>query len=133
MVALPQAESNTEIPEEYSSVPVPVEYAAPELTLKNLQGKTESLTDYEGQVVLVNLWATWCPPCKEELPVLQAYYEDHAEEGFVIIGVEDGEPVEQVEDFIKTTDVNYPIWIDLERATEIAFMTFNLPSSFVID
>ncbi|OQY31827.1 MAG: hypothetical protein B6I38_05295 [Anaerolineaceae bacterium 4572_5.1] len=128
MIALPQ-----EAPEEYSSVPVPVEYPAPELTLENLQGETESLADYRGQVVLVNLWATWCPPCKAELPVLQSYYEDHVVEGFSIIGINFGESHDEVDAFIKTTDLTYPIWIDIESASGLAFNSFSLPSSFVID
>lgn len=119
--------------EEFSSVPMPVEYPAPELDLVTMQGDAVSLTDYLGQVVLLNLWATWCPPCKEELPVLEAYYKAHKDEGFVVIGVEDGQPVKEVEAYIKTTDVSYPIWIDHEYATEIAFSAFSLPSSFVID
>lgn len=92
-----------------------------------------TLSDFRGKIVLLNLWATWCPPCKEELPVLEAYYKNHRDEGFVIIGVEDGQPVEEVEAYIKTTGVTYPIWIDHEYATEIAFSAFSLPSSFVID
>ncbi|NOZ00199.1 MAG: redoxin domain-containing protein [Chloroflexi bacterium] len=122
-----------DVPNDGSSVPAPVEYPAPELTLTDLTGSETSLADYQGQVVLVNLWATWCPPCKAELPILQAYYEKHAREGFVIIGIEDGEPSDEVAAFIKTRDLTYPIWIDQEGKTEIAFMTFTLPSSYVID
>lgn len=132
--ALPKEGINNFIQqEEYSSIPMPVEYPAPELELVTMQGDAVSLADYRGQVVLLNLWATWCPPCKEELPVLEAYYKNHRDEGFVIIGVEDGQPVEEVEAYIKTTGVTYPIWIDHEYATEIAFSAFSLPSSFVID
>ncbi len=116
-----------------SSVPVPVEYDVPKLALANLSGKPESLEDYEGQVVLVNLWATWCPPCKAELPVLQAYYEDHVAEGFVILGVDSQEKPEAVEKYITTTDVTYPIWIDEKGEAGKAFNTFTLPASFVID
>jgi len=134
LLALPDEGTNGLFPsEEYSSVPMPVEYPAPELNLVTMQGDAVSLADYRGQVVLLNLWATWCPPCKKELPVLEAYYKTHKDEGFVIIGVEDGQPVEEVEAYIKTTDVSYPIWIDHEYATEVAFSAFNLPSSFVID
>ena len=60
---------------DFSTVPVQVNFAAPELTLTDSQGVTHSLADYRGQVVLVNLWATWCPPCKEEMPALQALYK----------------------------------------------------------
>ncbi len=129
----PTSANVSDAPNDGSSVPAPVEYPAPELTLTDLTGSETSLADYQGQVVLVNLWATWCPPCKAELPILQAYYEKHAKEGFVIIGIEDGEPSDDVAAFIKTRDLTYPIWIDQEGKTEIAFMTFTLPSSYVID
>ena len=75
-----------------SVIPVEVNYAAPELSLQNVNGETESLTDYRDKVVLVNNWATWCPPCKAEIPTLEEYYKAHSAEGFVIIGIEAGEP-----------------------------------------
>ena len=121
------------VPDEYSSVPASVEYDAPELTLPNLAGEEESLSDYEGQIVLVNLWATWCPPCKEELPVLQQYYEDHEDDGFVILGIDDGESEETVSNFLKSSNLTYPIWLDEIGESELAFNTYSLPSSYVID
>ncbi|HJS18028.1 MAG TPA: TlpA disulfide reductase family protein, partial [Anaerolineales bacterium] len=74
-----------------SAVPVKVDYPAPELILTDLAGNASSLADYHGQVVLVNLWATWCPPCKEEMPALESYYRRHVDEGLVIIAVNDGD------------------------------------------
>ena len=119
--------------EEYSSIPVPVEYEAPDLTLENLAGDAESLAGYEGQVVLVNLWATWCPPCKAELPVLQGYYEKHVDDGFVIIGIDFGEPADQVAPFVERARLTYPIWIDEGQESGLAFNSYSLPASFVID
>jgi thiol-disulfide isomerase/thioredoxin len=63
--------------QDFSTVPVQVNYPAPELTLTDLAGNTVSLNDHLGSVVLVNLWATWCPPCKEEMPTLQTFYEKY--------------------------------------------------------
>jgi len=130
---MPKADAVASAEEEYSSVPMPVEYDAPELALENLAGEPESLTDYHGQVVLVNLWATWCPPCKAELPILQEYYEDHLAEGFVILGIDSQEKPETVETYITTTDVSYPIWIDEAGEAGKAFSSYSLPTSFVID
>jgi peroxiredoxin len=116
------------------TVPVEVNYAAPELTLFALDGKEYSLDDYHGQVVLVNLWATWCPPCKAEMPTLKAYYEAHQGNGFVTIAVNDGDPEEAVKTFAQEYGLTFPIWLDpTYQATDHAFKTRNLPSSFVID
>jgi thiol-disulfide isomerase/thioredoxin len=116
-----------------SVIPAEVNYAAPELSLQNVNGDTESLTDYRDKVVLVNNWATWCPPCKAEIPTLEAYYKAHSEEGFVIIGIEAGEPQSEVLGFVKGAGITYPIWIDLENASLRAFGSSGLPNSFVID
>ncbi|HSQ40546.1 MAG TPA: TlpA disulfide reductase family protein, partial [Anaerolineales bacterium] len=88
---IPQKENSAPLPQEPSSIPAEVNYPAPELALENLNGGTESLADFLGKVTLVNNWATWCPPCKAELPTLVAFYNEHAAEGFVIIGIEAGE------------------------------------------
>ena len=116
------------------AVPASVNYAAPELTLTDLQGETHSLADYRGQVVLVNLWATWCPPCKDEMPAFQAFYEKYNNQGFTIIAINDGDPTQDVLQFVKDYRLTFPVWLDPTYiATEQAFKTMNLPSSFVID
>ena len=79
-----------------SAIPARVDSPAPALSLTDLQGQPVSLADYQGQVVLVNNWATWCPPCKAEMPVLKAYYEDHRRQKFVIIGIEAGESASEL-------------------------------------
>lgn len=117
-----------------SVVPAKVNYPSPELTLTDIDGITRSLTDYRGQVVLVNLWATWCPPCKEEMPALQAYHDKHHDKGFSIIAINDGDPTPDVIQFVKDYRLTFPVWLDPTYiATERAFKTLNLPSSFVID
>jgi cytochrome c biogenesis protein CcmG/thiol:disulfide interchange protein DsbE len=117
-----------------SAVPVQVNFTAPELTLTDAQGVSRSLSDYRGQVVLVNLWATWCPPCKEEMPALQTFYNKHKDKGFTIVAINDGDPTPDVEQFIKDYQLSFPVWLDPKYfATEQAFKTLNLPSSYVID
>jgi len=117
-----------------SVVPVRVNISSPELTLADIQGITHSLADYHGQVVLVNLWATWCPPCKAEMPILQAYHDKYYDKGFIVIAVNDGDPTDDVIQFVKDYKLTFPVWLDPTYvATEKAFKTMNLPSSFVID
>jgi thiol-disulfide isomerase/thioredoxin len=110
-----------------------VNYPAPELSLQNVTGRQESLVDYRDKVVLVNNWATWCPPCKAEIPTLEAYYEAHNADGFVVIGVEAGETQNEVLEFVQSSAITYPIWIDLENASLKAFNSSGLPNSYVID
>lgn len=117
-----------------STVPVAVNYAAPLLTLSDLAGTEHSLVDYHGQVVLVNLWATWCPPCKAEMPTLEAYYQAHLDDGFVTLAINDGDPSEEVASFVHEYSLTFPVLLDPQYlATDHAFKTSNLPSSFVID
>ena len=117
-----------------TTVPAQADFASPELTLTDIQGVTHSLSDYQGQVVLVNLWATWCPPCKAEMPTLQGYHDKYADQGFTVIAINDGDPAPDVIQFVKDYSLTFPVWLDPTYiATEDAFKTMNLPSSFVID
>jgi len=119
---------------DFSTVPVKVNYPAPELTLNDMQGVAHSLSDYFGQVVLINLWATWCIPCREEMPALQSFYNKNKDKGFTVIAINDGDPLTDVLQFVKEYDLSFPIWLDPTYiATEQAFKTMNLPSSFVIN
>ncbi len=120
-------------PTDFSAVPALVHYAAPVLSLSDLAGTAHALADYRGQVVLVNLWATWCPPCQAEMPVLQKYYEKHRQDGFTVLAIEDGEPASEVRTFVRQYGLTFPVLLDPSHAaTDQAFKTPNLPSSYVI-
>jgi thiol-disulfide isomerase/thioredoxin len=119
--------------EERSVVPAEVHYAAPALSLNNLQGASESLADYRGSVVLVNNWATWCPPCKAEMPTLESYYEQHASQGFIIIAIEAGDSPENVQPFVQSYGLQFRVWLDPKSASLNAFRNPNLPNSYVLD
>jgi len=114
-------------------LPATTNYPAPQLALVDLKGKPVSIEDYRGQVILVNNWATWCPPCISEMPELQAYYGAHAAEGFVIIAIESGEPPDQVVSFVHDYGMTFPVWLDPQSKAQGIFMNWNLPSSYVID
>ena len=118
---------------EFSTVPAEVDFPAPELTLTTLAGDEASLSDYRGSVVLVNLWATWCPPCTEEMPTLKAFYEKYHSQGFELIAIDQGETLEAVVPFVKEFALPFPVWLDTGSQAGIVFKTMNLPSSYVID
>jgi thiol-disulfide isomerase/thioredoxin len=110
-----------------------VNYAAPELSLQNIEGGTESLAGYLGSVVLVNNWATWCPPCKAEMPMLVEYHNEHKADGFSIIAVDAGESAEVVSGFANSYGMNFPVWLDPDGEALKAFRNGTLPNSYVID
>lgn len=116
-----------------SSIPGKMDIPAPQLTLMDIEGATVSLEDYEGQWVLVNNWATWCPPCIAEMPELNAYYEAHKKDGFILIGISSGDTQEQIEAFVQQYGITFPIWQDPASESLRAFRMEYLPSSFVID
>lgn len=116
-----------------SVVPMKVNFAAPDLSLENINGETESLADYRDLVVLVNNWATWCPPCKAEMPTLAAYYNEHTSEGFMIIAIEAGDPVQGVSQFAESYGLKFAVWLDPNGASLRAFGNGNLPNSYVVD
>jgi thiol-disulfide isomerase/thioredoxin len=119
--------------QDFSAVPVKVNYPAPELTLVDLAGNSVSLKDHLGSVVLVNLWATWCPPCKEEMPTLQTFYEKYKKNGFVLLAIDQEETLEVVTPFVNKYDLSFPVWLDEDYMAQRVFNTSNLPSSYVID
>jgi len=117
----------------YSVTPAEVNYPAPELALNDLNGILVSLADHRGSVVLVNNWATWCPPCKAEMPALQSYYTRHAADGFVLLAIEAGDPLPEVKEFVESYQLTFPILLDANNLALRVFRNDSLPSSYVID
>ncbi len=118
---------NSVIPAEIASRP------APDLTLTGLDGEPVSLADYRGQVVLLNNWAIWCPPCKAEMPDLEAYHEAHKDEGFTVIAVNAGDRPAEVKAFAEAYHLTFPVWPDPNTDTLRAFGIQGLPTSYLID
>jgi peroxiredoxin len=121
---------------DYSNLAIPPvtgSYPAPTLELTNLEGIAVSLADYKGKVILVNNWATWCPPCKDEMPELQAYFDDHHSDGFVVVAIEAGEPASKVAEFVRDLELTFPVWLDPHTDALEAFENWDLPSSYIID
>lgn len=115
-------------------------YPAPGFTLKDLTGGTVNLSDYTGKVVLLNFWATWCVPCRDETPDLQAVYQQLENEGLVIVGVDrlDTELVgerglQAVREFAARYSVSYPIVLDETGSVAQAYAIAPIPTSYFID
>ncbi len=106
---------------------------APEIALKDLQGQEVRLSDLHGKVVLVNFWATWCKPCKEEMPAMQASYERLREQGFVVLAVNELEDVEKVAEHIKTHGHTFLVVMDHNNGVANRYGVVGLPASFLID
>lgn len=119
--------------EEWSVQPAAVRYPAPELALLGIDGEKKSLGDFRQQIVLVNNWAIWCPPCKAEMPTLVSYYSDHSAQGLMIIAIEAGESKNEVLPFVQNYGMKFQVWLDPQNASMAAFRNSNLPSSYVID
>jgi peroxiredoxin len=106
---------------------------APDFVLRDLAGNSRRLSDLHGKVVLVNLWATWCPPCIAEMPELAALYLSHKDEGFVILGVDDQERNETVSEFLKRNPLPYSILLDPDSRVSRAYGVDFLPMSILLD
>jgi len=104
----------------------------PEFTLKDLSGKSWTFSGLRGKVVLVNFWATWCPPCRKEMPDLETLFQRFASKGFVVLGISDEEEV-KVEPFIRERRISFPVLLDPGRKANGMFVVEGIPKSFVYD
>jgi peroxiredoxin len=116
------------------SPPLGKSLPAPDFTLPNLDGKMVSLVDYKGKVILLNIWATWCPPCVEEMPSMEKLYQELREEGFEILAVSvDASGDKVVTPFMKKHKLSFPALTDTGGAVKILYQTTGVPESFIID
>lgn len=108
---------------------------APAYSAVTLDGNPIALEDLRGRVVLLNLWATWCFPCREEIPVLQALHEQLATEGLEVVGVsiDVGGTQPQIREFADEFGVTYPIWHDPDARITNTFLAVGVPTTFLID
>lgn len=109
--------------------------AAHDFNLKDMDGKSWRLSELRGKVVLVNFWATWCPPCRAELPSLERLWQLLNKEDFVVLAVNVGESVDTIFPFTGTLESSptFPILLDLDSAVLNAWPVLGLPTTFIID
>jgi cytochrome c biogenesis protein CcmG/thiol:disulfide interchange protein DsbE len=107
--------------------------AAPEIALETLDGDPVTLSELRGRPVLINFWATWCPPCREEFPLMVAAYEEHADDGLEILGVMHQDSVDGARAFAEDMGAEWPILIDPDDVAWEAYTGVGLPTSFFID
>lgn len=102
-------------------------------TLKDLAGNTVSLEGLKGKRVFLNFWATWCPPCKAEMPDIEKLYQETKNSDLVIIAVNVGDPKETVQSFINKNKYHFTILLDLDNAVATQYNITGIPTSFFID
>jgi len=106
---------------------------APEFQLVRADGGSVRLEDYRGQVVLLNFWATWCLPCRAEMPLIQATYEQLGEQGFVALGVDFDEPAEEVIAFGEELGIGFPLLLDPGGKVQRLYRVVGYPTSVILD
>ena len=123
-----------------SPPPSPKEgFSAPSFSLDQLDAINSapkvSLSDYRGQVVMINFWATWCTPCREEMPAIQAVFDDYQEQGFVVLAInttfQDSE--NDVKDFVSEFNLEFPILLDRSGDVSQQYQLRGLPSTYFVD
>ena len=116
--------------------------SAPDFKLQNLSAETVQLSDLAGRAVILNFWATWCPPCRREMPLLDELQKAYGEKGLSVIGLDINESPELVKSYVNAVDVSYPLWVDAPPgtpgfdSTQEIFSRFGgvgLPSTLFID
>lgn len=105
----------------------------PNLTLPDLNGTQANIADYRGRPLFVNMWATWCPPCRAEIPDLQRLYNSEKGTGFAVVGVDQGQDAAPVAMFVSSYRLTYPILLDKSEELTSALGSNGLPTTLVYD
>ncbi len=118
-----------------SAAPAPqAGFSAPDFELETLNGQKVRLSDLRGQVVLINIWASWCPPCRAEMPAIQAAYADYKDQGFTVLAVNSTaqDTLSALQTFTSGYNFTFPILLDGEGTVTRAYQVQSLPSSFFV-
>ena len=104
----------------------------PDFTLPNLDGKKVSLKDFRGKVVFLNFWATWCVPCREEMPAMEKLYQEFREKNFVVLAVNVKDRKADAVNFVKELKLSYPVVIDPDAQVGLLYGAWGLPTTYLI-
>lgn len=113
--------------------PLPDRPQAPELALTDSEGNNHRLSSYLGKVLIVNFWATWCPPCREEMPSMQRAWEALKEESILMLAINVGEDEDTIFQFTANYPVEFPLLMDRDSAVTSNWPVRGLPTTFVVD
>ena len=118
-----------------SSQPPRVGELAPDFQLPNLEGQSISLSHFRGKPVLVNFWASWCPPCRYEMPFIQEIFDDKewSDKGLVILAVDIGESPSTVENFMQSYNLTFQALLDISQEVALEYNIRGIPTTFLID
>ena len=108
-------------------------FAAPDFTLTSEGGKTYRLSDYRGKFVVINFWATWCPPCRQEMPSMERMWQKIKDKGIAVLAVDVGEDADTVFEFRGTYPVNFPLLLDLDGSVVKQYPVTGLPTTYIIN
>lgn len=100
--------------------------------VKRVDGTVDGLDHYRGRIVVMNLWATWCPPCREEMPALERLYREYRSRGVVVLGVDQGEAPRVAQAYARAHGVTYPILIDEDQQYGRAYAAVGLPTTIIV-
>ena len=107
--------------------------AAPDFTLKSSNGSNIKLSELRGEVVMINFWATWCGPCRQEMPALEALYQEYHDLGFTILGVNVEEDSSKAVSMIKDFGISFPVLFDTDSKASKLYEVSTMPSTVLID
>jgi len=107
--------------------------SAPSFQLTDINGKSVSLSDFQGKPVLINFWATWCGPCLFEMPYIQEVYDEWAERGLVILAINVGESLTTVKEFMHYFNLSFPVLLDMKKNVAAKYNVIGYPTTYFID
>lgn len=132
-LAVPANTANTSKLDEPPLEKHPTQSLAPDLRLPDLTGKTQDLKDYRGKVVLLNFWATWCPPCIKEIPSLNNLQKQFSKDEFIVLSVDVGEELKDIQTFLEHVPAEYPVLVDTSSSLTEPWQLQAFPSTYIID